>query len=65
MLLTQVYFIYPYLYLSFGHNLICDLSIFFALFGFDATLLIAEQPQCLRALQFNLEFLSWKKSVLL
>lgn len=46
-----------YLYLSFSHNLVCDLSVLFALLHFAAALLVAEQPQRLRALQFNLKLL--------
>ena len=47
----------PYLYLSFDHDLVCDLCFFFALPGFVAALLVAEQPQSLGALQFDLKLL--------
>lgn len=46
-----------YLYLSLGHNLVCDLSVLFALLALATALLIAEQPQRLRTLQFNLKLL--------
>lgn len=47
-----------YLYLSFGHNLIRHLSLLFALLGFGAALLVAQQPQGLRALQLDLKLLA-------
>lgn len=53
---------YTYLYLSFGHDLISELSLLFALLAFVAALLIAEQPQSLRALQFDLKLLAEKQS---
>ena len=43
--------------LSFPHDAVCALSILFVLLGFVVTLLVAEQPQGLRALQLNLKFL--------
>lgn len=46
-----------YLYLPFNNDLICHLSVFFALLDFAAGLLVTEQPECLRALQLNLKLL--------
>lgn len=50
-----------YLYLSLGHDLVRRLAVLFALLGFVAALLVAEQPQRLRALQFNLELLAGRR----
>lgn len=50
-----------YLYLSFGHNLVCHLSVLFVLLGFVAALLIAEQPERLRALQLDLKLLPCRR----
>lgn len=43
--------------LSLPHDAVCALPLLFVLLGFVVTLLIAEQPQGLRALQFNLKLL--------
>lgn len=43
--------------LSFPHDAVCALSILFVLLGLVVTLLVAEQPQGLRALQLNLKLL--------
>lgn len=43
--------------LSLPYDAVCALPLLFVLLGFVVTLLIAEQPQGLRALQFNLKLL--------
>lgn len=43
--------------LSFPHDAVCALPILFVLLGLVVTLLVAEQPQGLRALQLNLKLL--------
>lgn len=48
--------------LSFPHDAVCALSILFVLLGLVVTLLVAEQPQGLRALQLNLKLLRGKKN---
>ena len=50
--------------LSFPHDAVCALSILFVLLGLVVTLLIAEEPQGLRALQLNLKLLRRKKKQL-
>lgn len=47
----------PYRDLSFSHDAVCALSILFVLPGLVVALLVAEQPQGLRALQLNLKLL--------
>lgn len=47
----------PYRDLSFSHDAVCALSILFVLLGLVVALLVAEQPQGLRALQVNLKLL--------
>lgn len=47
--------------LSFPHDAVCALSILFVLLGPVVTLLVAEQPQGLRALQLDLKLLRGKK----
>ena len=43
--------------LSFPHDAVCALAILFVLLGLIVALLVAEQPQGLRALQLNLKLL--------
>lgn len=43
--------------LSFPHDAVCAFSILFVVLGLVVALLIAEQPQGLRALQLNLKLL--------
>lgn len=47
--------------LSFPHDAVCTVSILFVLLGLVVTLLVAEQPQGLRALQLNLKLLQGSK----
>lgn len=47
--------------LSFPHDAVCALSILFVLLGLVVALLVAEQPQGLRALQVNLKLLSGRQ----
>lgn len=47
--------------LSLPHDAVCALPVLFVLLGLIVTLLVAEQPQGLRALQFNLKLLQGKK----
>lgn len=47
--------------LSFPHDAVCALSILFVLLGLVVALLVAQQPQGLRALQVNLKFLRHKR----
>lgn len=47
--------------LSFPHDAVGALSILFVLLGLVVTLLVAEQPQGLRALQLNLKLLQGGK----
>lgn len=47
--------------LSFPHDVVCTVSILFVLLGLVVTLLVAQQPQGLRALQLNLKLLRGKK----
>lgn len=46
-----------YRYLSFPDDMVCALAVFFVLLGLVVTLLVAEQPQGLRALQLDLKLL--------
>lgn len=46
--------------LSFPHDAVCSVSILFVLLGLVVTLLIAEEPQGLRALQLDLKLLLGK-----
>lgn len=48
--------------LSFPHDAVCAFSILFVLLGLVVTLLVAEQPQGLRALQINLKLLRRTKN---
>lgn len=50
--------------LSFPHDAVCALSILFVLLGLVVTLLIAEEPQGLRALQLNFKLLRRKTTKL-
>lgn len=50
-----------YRYLSFPDDAVRALSVFFVLLGLVVTLLVAEQPQGLRALQLDLELLQGRR----
>lgn len=46
--------------LSLPHDAVCAVSVLFVLLGLVVTLLIAEEPQGLRALQLDLKLLKIK-----